>query len=65
MKRSDINKLYKFLGRSGLRISRINLGTMNFGELTNQTESFNIIAANSFSPSVVKATQRVVRANKR
>ncbi len=34
---------YKFLGRTGLRVSRIALGTMNFGELTDEESSFNIM----------------------
>ena len=32
-----------FLGRTGLRVSRIALGTMNFGELTDETTSFRIM----------------------
>lgn len=28
---------YKHLGRTGLRVSRIGLGTMNFGELTDES----------------------------
>ncbi|MDF7675497.1 aldo/keto reductase [Neisseriaceae bacterium ESL0693] len=34
---------YTFLGRTGLRISRISLGTMNFGELINQADSFSVM----------------------
>ncbi|QGY32429.1 aldo/keto reductase [Pantoea cypripedii] len=34
---------YTFLGRTGLRVSRIALGTMNFGELTDETTSFRIM----------------------
>lgn len=34
---------YKHLGRTGLRVSRIGLGTMNFGELTDESASFRIM----------------------
>lgn len=34
---------YTFLGRSGLRVSRFCLGTMNFGFVTDEKESFNIM----------------------
>lgn len=34
---------YKHLGRTGLKVSRIGLGTMNFGELTDETASFAIM----------------------
>lgn len=34
---------YKHLGRTGLRVSRIGLGTMNFGELTDEPTSFRIM----------------------
>jgi aryl-alcohol dehydrogenase-like predicted oxidoreductase len=34
---------YKLLGRSGLRVSRLILGTMNFGFVTDQEESFRIM----------------------
>ena len=34
---------YKHLGRTGLRVSRIALGTMNFGELTDEASSFRIM----------------------
>lgn len=34
---------YRFLGRTGLRVSPICLGTMNFGPRTEQTESFSIM----------------------
>src|SRR4051812_2263687 len=34
---------YKNLGRTGLQISRLVLGTMNFGELTDEKESFRIM----------------------
>lgn len=34
---------YKHLGRTGLRVSRIGLGTMNFGELTDESTSFRIM----------------------
>lgn len=31
---------YAHLGRSGLLVSKICLGTMNFGEYTSETDSF-------------------------
>lgn len=34
---------YKHLGRTGLKVSRIGLGTMNFGELTDEAASFGIM----------------------
>ena len=34
---------YTHLGRSGLRVSRLCLGTMNFGWVTNETEGFAIM----------------------
>lgn len=34
---------YTFLGRSGLRVSRLCLGAMNFGFVTDETESFRIM----------------------
>lgn len=34
---------YTFLGRTGLRVSRICLGTMNFGPYTNEPDSFSIM----------------------
>jgi aryl-alcohol dehydrogenase-like predicted oxidoreductase len=34
---------YKHLGRTGLQVSRLALGTMNFGELTGETASFEIM----------------------
>ncbi len=34
---------YSYLGRSGLKISRLCLGTMNFGAITLKQESFNIM----------------------
>ncbi|WP_283808414.1 aldo/keto reductase [Bradyrhizobium sp. AS23.2] len=34
---------YKHLGRTGLKVSRIVLGTMNFGELTDEKTSFAIM----------------------
>jgi aryl-alcohol dehydrogenase-like predicted oxidoreductase len=34
---------YKHLGRTGLKVSRIELGTMNFGELTDQPTAFAIM----------------------
>ncbi len=36
---------YRHLGRTGLRVSRIALGTMNFGELTDEPTSFSIMDA--------------------
>lgn len=35
---------YQQLGRSGLKVSRLCLGTMNFGPRTSETESFNILS---------------------
>lgn len=34
---------YKHLGRTGLKVSQLGLGTMNFGELTDETTSFKIM----------------------
>ncbi len=34
---------YKHLGRTGLQVSRLALGTMNFGELTDETAGFEIM----------------------
>ncbi|MGV7217412.1 aldo/keto reductase [Bradyrhizobium sp. UFLA05-112] len=34
---------YSHLGRTGLKVSRLALGTMNFGELTDETTSFSIM----------------------
>lgn len=34
---------YAHLGRTGLKVSQISLGTMNFGELTGEAESFAIM----------------------
>jgi aryl-alcohol dehydrogenase-like predicted oxidoreductase len=34
---------YAHLGRTGLKVSRLALGTMNFGELTDQAASFSIM----------------------
>jgi len=34
---------YVFLGRTGLKVSKICLGTMNFGPYTSETESFKIM----------------------
>jgi aryl-alcohol dehydrogenase-like predicted oxidoreductase len=34
---------YKSLGRSGLKVSRLCLGTMNFGPLTNEQDSYTIM----------------------
>ncbi len=36
---------YTNLGRTGLRVSRLALGTMNFGELTSEAASFEIMDA--------------------
>ncbi|MCJ8329695.1 MAG: aldo/keto reductase [Lentisphaeria bacterium] len=36
---------YQFLGRSGLKISRLVLGTYNFGTVTDETEAFAIMDA--------------------
>ncbi|MBC9023077.1 aldo/keto reductase, partial [Limosilactobacillus fermentum] len=36
---------YTHLGRTGLRVSRIALGTMNFGELTDEATSSSIMDA--------------------
>jgi aryl-alcohol dehydrogenase-like predicted oxidoreductase len=36
---------YTSLGRSGLQVSRVALGTMNFGELTAEAASFEILDA--------------------
>lgn len=34
---------YKFLGRTGLKVSELCLGTMNFGPYTNEADSFTIM----------------------
>jgi len=34
---------YTHLGRTGLKVSRLALGTMNFGELTDEAVSFRIM----------------------
>ncbi len=34
---------YTHLGRSGLRVSRLCLGTMNFGPVTEESDSFAIM----------------------
>jgi len=34
---------YTYLGRTGLKVSRLGLGTMNFGEITDETGSFAIM----------------------
>ncbi|MGF6369030.1 aryl-alcohol dehydrogenase-like predicted oxidoreductase [Paraburkholderia sp. RAU6.4a] len=34
---------YVHLGRSGLQVSRLCLGTMNFGEVTDESTSFRIM----------------------
>lgn len=36
---------YAHLGRSGLKVSRLALGTMNFGDVTDEAESFKILDA--------------------
>jgi aryl-alcohol dehydrogenase-like predicted oxidoreductase len=36
---------YQYLGKSGLRVSRLCLGTMNFGTATDEKESFRIMDA--------------------
>lgn len=36
---------YTYLGKSGLKVSRICLGTMNFGPITDEKESFRIMDA--------------------
>ncbi|MET9450397.1 aldo/keto reductase [Streptomyces cinerochromogenes] len=36
---------YAHLGRSGLKVSRLALGTMNFGDVTDEAESFRIMDA--------------------
>lgn len=35
---------YTFLGRSGLKVSKLCLGTMNFGAITSKESSFNIMS---------------------
>src|SRR5919199_3263009 len=37
------NMQYTSLGRTGLQVSRLCLGTMNFGSQTNETDSFAIM----------------------
>lgn len=34
---------YTFLGRTGLRVSRLYLRTMNFGYVTNEADSFKMM----------------------
>ncbi|HEY4385450.1 MAG TPA: aldo/keto reductase, partial [Ktedonobacteraceae bacterium] len=34
---------YTYLGRTGLKVSRLCLGTMNFGPLTTEPDSFQIM----------------------
>ena len=34
---------YRHLGRTGLKVSRLALGTMSFGELTDEAASFEIM----------------------
>ena len=36
---------YAHLGRSGLKVSRLGLGTMNFGDVTDEATSFKIMDA--------------------
>jgi aryl-alcohol dehydrogenase-like predicted oxidoreductase len=36
---------YAHLGRSGAQVSRLALGTMNFGMVTDETEAFTIMDA--------------------
>lgn len=36
---------YTSLGRSGLKVSKLCLGTMNFGNFTDEKESFKIMDA--------------------
>ena len=36
---------YTYLGRAGMKVSRICLGTMNFGPLTEEKEAFRIMDA--------------------
>lgn len=36
---------YSYLGKSGLKVSRICLGTMNFGPATDEKEAFRIMDA--------------------
>lgn len=43
MKKLEDDMQYTFLGRTGLRVSRIGLGTMNFGEFTGEADSFHIM----------------------
>lgn len=40
---SGVAMQYTYLGRSGLRVSRLCLGTMNFGMVTDEAESFRIM----------------------
>ena len=35
---------YKLLGKSGLRVSELNLGTMTFGKCTDETEAARVLA---------------------
>src|SRR5436190_12140697 len=41
--REDVNMEYRMLGRSGVLVSPLCLGTMNFGGPTNEKESFDIM----------------------
>jgi aryl-alcohol dehydrogenase-like predicted oxidoreductase len=43
--KGDIPMDYTHLGRTGLKVSRLALGTMNFGELTDEKNSFAIMEA--------------------
>jgi NDP-hexose 2,3-enoyl reductase len=44
------------LGRTGLRVSRLCLGTMNFGPETAERESFAIMDSSSASTSSIPPT---------
>jgi aryl-alcohol dehydrogenase-like predicted oxidoreductase len=41
--KGDISLDYTHLGRTGLKVGRLALGTMNFGELTDEKSSFSIM----------------------
>jgi aryl-alcohol dehydrogenase-like predicted oxidoreductase len=41
--KGDISLDYTHLGRTGLKVSRLALGSMNFGELTDEKSSFSIM----------------------
>ena len=67
---------YTFLGRTGLKVSRLCLGTMNFGPYTTEPESFNImnkalelginffdtanVYGNMWDPSGVGNTEKII-----